>query len=61
MEHTLIIFNKDKEKHIPISNEIYNELRHFLGGAKYAKDVYIFLSEDELVEELDNAVKSKLF
>lgn len=58
--HTMVIFNKDKEVKIPITEDQFNMFMNFIKPATHMKG-YIFPDEDILVETLDNAIKTKLY
>lgn len=58
-QHQMVIFNKDKETRIPISEEQHQLIKNYLGSDKCIFNCCLFADEDEMIEELDNAIKSK--
>lgn len=61
MDRKMVIFNKEKEVRVPITDEQYELLKVFLADSPCLKNCYVFASEDEMVKELDEAVKNKMF
>lgn len=59
-KHKMVILGAGRETTIPISEQQYQNLKSYLGSDKCIVDACLFADEDELVEELDNAIKTKL-
>lgn len=60
-EKVMVIFNKDVEVKIPLTDYQYNMVKSVVGDTSCIKDCYVFADEDVMVKELDNAIKNKMF
>ena len=60
-EKQMIIFNQDKEIRVPVTEYQYNLIKEFLGTSPCLRNCYVFADEETLIQELDEAVKNKLF
>ena len=59
-QHKMVISSPSRETTIPITEEQYQEIKAYLASDKCLMDCMLFADESEMIEEIDNAIKSKL-
>lgn len=58
--HTIVILNKDIELHLPLTDYQYNQILEQTKDALFT-NTYIFLSEEQFNQALEDAINSRLY